>query len=199
MAQWGEKKLSLHLTFFRHFSLFRPSFSPFFPVLFLAPCVSATSLCASLRLSARMSLSASSLSLFFSVSLSLCFLFSPLFFRSLCVCYSSMRLSASLCASLRVSGVGSLHLCIRFFAFYDFMRLFVSLCVFLRLSASLFIYLLFAFFPPFYRLFFCVPCVSALSRSAPLSGATMMMTITSFVRKMAPLEYLAPLSGATMR
>ena len=42
--------------------------------------------------------------------------------------------------------------------------------------------------------------MAPLEELAPLSGATMyvMMTITSFVRKMAALEELAPLSGATM-
>ena len=189
-AVGGEKTLS-------SFDFFSPffSFSPFFFTFFSRPffgslCVCNFSLCLSASLCAYVSLCVFSESLLFGVSVSLLPFFASFFPFPVCL------LPVCVCASLRVSGVGSLHLCIRFFAFYDFMR---RLCVFLRLSASLFIYLLFAFFPPFYRLFFCVPCVSALSRSAPLSGATMMMTITSFVRKMAPLEYLAPLSGATMR
>ena len=103
------------------FFSFSPFFFTFFSLLFLAPCVSATSLCVSVRLSA--------------------------------------------CIWCGVSA--SLH------PFFRLLRLYAALCVSLRLSASLFIYLLFAFFLLFYRLFFCVPCVSALSRSAPLSGATM--------------------------
>ena len=157
-------------------------------------------LCASLRLSARMSLSASSLSLcaplcvlLFGVSVSLLPFFASFFAFPVCLLLLYARLSVSvslcvipastrsvcmaLCVSVRLSaciwcGVSaSLH------PFFRLLRLYAALCVSLRLSASLFIFLFSALLSPFFLRPLCV-C------SVPLSASQwryhVMMMITSF-------------------